>query len=204
MSNKKPLAKVFHFDLYGKREDKYNFLNKNSLESIEWTELPNTAPNYFMVQKDFEAEKSYKKGFAINELFALSSVGIVTGKDALYVDDNKKKLLERIEEYYGQADEKLVKKIAYRPFDIRYLYNNIKLIERNRFRVMKHFIAGENVGLVTVRRIKTGKNIGFFITNKIGDDTLSGMSSSCICPLYIYPQTTNQKTIDQSTKRTPK
>jgi hypothetical protein len=36
--NKKP-AQVFHFDLYGKREDKYNFLTENSISSIDWTEL---------------------------------------------------------------------------------------------------------------------------------------------------------------------
>ena len=33
------LGKVFHFDLYGKREDKYNFLNESSIDSINWNEL---------------------------------------------------------------------------------------------------------------------------------------------------------------------
>jgi hypothetical protein len=30
----KTLAKVFHFNLYGKREGKYNFLYENSIDSI--------------------------------------------------------------------------------------------------------------------------------------------------------------------------
>lgn len=51
------LGKVFHFDLYGNREDKYSFLIENSINSIKFMELPNVEPDYFMVQKDFELEK---------------------------------------------------------------------------------------------------------------------------------------------------
>ncbi|MDR0710876.1 MAG: hypothetical protein LBF67_00825 [Prevotellaceae bacterium] len=42
------LAQVFHFDLYGKREEKYKFLLENDLHSIRWTELQPAAPNYFV------------------------------------------------------------------------------------------------------------------------------------------------------------
>ncbi len=34
--SKEKLARVFHFDLYGKREDKYDFLSNNSISTIAW------------------------------------------------------------------------------------------------------------------------------------------------------------------------
>lgn len=35
----KPLAKVYHYDLYGRREDKYEFLRTHSLSDVDWQEL---------------------------------------------------------------------------------------------------------------------------------------------------------------------
>ena len=44
------LGKILHYDLYGKRDIKYDFLNENSIQTIDFNELPNVAPMYFMVQ----------------------------------------------------------------------------------------------------------------------------------------------------------
>jgi hypothetical protein len=49
--------------LYGKREYKYDFLSQNTIKSISYKEIPAVAPNYFMVQKDFDEQKVYDKGF---------------------------------------------------------------------------------------------------------------------------------------------
>jgi hypothetical protein len=47
---KKPdeLGKVFHFDLYGKREFKYDFLSENSIATVHYKEIPNVAPKLFL------------------------------------------------------------------------------------------------------------------------------------------------------------
>ena len=39
MSKSQYNPRVFRFNLYGKREDKYEFLNGNSLSLIAWNEL---------------------------------------------------------------------------------------------------------------------------------------------------------------------
>jgi hypothetical protein len=52
MSNTK-LAQVFHYDLFGKREDKYDFLNDNTLSAIPWNALSPQAPELFFVKKRF-------------------------------------------------------------------------------------------------------------------------------------------------------
>ncbi|MFC5284797.1 type ISP restriction/modification enzyme [Pedobacter alpinus] len=90
--SKDKLAQVFHFDLYGKREDKYDFLNDNSLDSIEWKELDNEEPSYFFVEKDFQLIESYKNGISLNELFIQKSSGIETRKDSLVIDFSEEKL----------------------------------------------------------------------------------------------------------------
>jgi predicted helicase len=104
---KKPteLGKVFHYDLYGKREFKYNWLIENSLKTIEFKELPNKAPMYFMVEKDFEKEEEYNKGFSVVELFPVNSVGIVTARDNFTIHDSKEEVTKTIEEFLKIDDE---------------------------------------------------------------------------------------------------
>ncbi len=75
------LGQVFHYDLYGKREDKYKFLLENSLKTVPYKKLPNVAPDYFFVNKNFEAQKQYDKGFKLNELFFDPAPGFVTCHD---------------------------------------------------------------------------------------------------------------------------
>ena len=54
-------AEVYHFDLYGEREDKYHFLNDNSLNSVLWKQLKPQAPQFFFVPKDFASQEEYEK-----------------------------------------------------------------------------------------------------------------------------------------------
>lgn len=99
------LGRVFHFDLYGKREDKYDFLLKNSVSTIPYKEISNKAPNYFMVQKDFDAEKKYLKGFLITELFPINSVGIVTARDSFTIHNTQQHLKNTINKFLSLDDE---------------------------------------------------------------------------------------------------
>ena len=85
------LGKVLHYDLFGKRDFKYDFLSENSIQSIEFSELQNVAPMYFMVQKNFEAQKTYNKGFSVSELFSLNNVGVVTSRDSFVIDERDRK-----------------------------------------------------------------------------------------------------------------
>lgn len=97
------LSKVFHYDLWGKREQKYDYLINNNISSIPFSELENRPPMYFMVQKDFEMEGKYKKGFAVNEVMLINSTGIQSSRDALVVDKNRIDLLHRIE-YFANVN----------------------------------------------------------------------------------------------------
>jgi predicted helicase len=173
---KDELAKVFHHDLYGLREDKYDFLINNSIASVPYQHIPNVAPNYFMVQKDFSLEAKYNQGIKINELFELNNVGIVTSRDSFVIDKDQTVLEKRIKDFFSLPKEELqriyalkenkswkidqvkikakefqqefVQKITYRPFDIQFIYYSNDMIERGRKDVMQHFIDNQNLGLV--------------------------------------------------------
>lgn len=90
------LGKVYHFDLYGRRDDKYQFLKDSSLEKISFVEIKNRAPDYFMVQKDFRNMGEYEKGFSIKSLFDVASTGVLTAKDSLSVYFTKDSLFKFI------------------------------------------------------------------------------------------------------------
>ncbi len=104
---KKPneLGKVFHFDMFGKREMKYDFLIKNSLKTISYKELMNVEPNYFFTNKDFDEQNKFNKGFSLNELFTVNSAGIVTARDEFTIHFSKEEVKKTIEEFINSDDE---------------------------------------------------------------------------------------------------
>lgn len=185
------LGKVYHYDLWGKREEKYQYLFENNISSIPFVKLENRPPMYFMEQKDFDALGIYNKGFSVNELFKISSVGVVTANDAILINDNKEQLLHNVADYYkSEVNEKFIKKLAYRPFDQKYIYYNTSLVERSREKKMNHFIQGENIGLVFRRQQLPNRQTYYFISYQmiadgyIRSDSKGGES---IAPLYLYP-----------------
>ena len=99
------LGKVFHFDLYGKREYKYDFLIQNSVSTVAYKELPNKAPMYFMVKKEFDIEEEYNAGIKLTDLFPLNNVGIVTARDSFTIHDTKEDVKNTIEEFLNLDDE---------------------------------------------------------------------------------------------------
>ncbi|MHB9015509.1 MAG: hypothetical protein B7Y23_04985 [Sulfurovum sp. 16-42-52] len=197
------LGKVFHYDLFGKREFKYDFLTNNSLKTITFQELPNIAPNYFFVSKDFEEQKNYDMGFSVNELFPLNNVGIVTAKDAILVNSSNEVLIKNVEDFYKkEANQSLVQTIAYRPFDYKFVYYDTKLVERAREKVMKHFLKGGNVGLVFKLGNAEENSVSALVSKSIIDFrswSRPGMQGGdYIAPLYLYPDENSLET-----ERTP-
>lgn len=99
------LSRVYHTDLYGKREAKYSFLLENSLKDIPFTEINCIPPAYFFTNRDKAIEEEYNKGFSINNVFLISSVGIVTARDNFSVHHNLENVKETIERFLKTPDE---------------------------------------------------------------------------------------------------
>jgi predicted helicase len=91
-SENQRLADVFHYDLYGKRDYKYDFLSKNNLRSIEFKTLKVEKPYFFFVPKNESATEEFEKGFRVDELFNLNKIGICTQRDSIAVQFDESKL----------------------------------------------------------------------------------------------------------------
>ncbi|RXR33018.1 DNA methyltransferase [Flavobacterium piscinae] len=96
---KDELGQVYHYDIYGKRELKYDFLIQNSLTSISFNKLIPEKPYMFFIQKNDDGKKDYEKGFRIDDILPLNVTGIVTARDSLVIDMSKDKLIERMKNF---------------------------------------------------------------------------------------------------------
>lgn len=133
----KELAKVFYYDLYGKREEKYDFLTNTLFSEVEYKELNPIAPMYFFVPKDFELMEEYEKGVKVNDLFSLGSMGITTGRDKEMVSIQPFKSVNNLP-------------YCYRPFDTQWIDYDVERIARARENVMSH-LKKANIALCLIK-----------------------------------------------------
>lgn len=85
---------------------------------------------------------------------------------------------------------KFLKPCLYRPFDIRWCYYSKETMERHRPEVMHHMLAGENLGLVSVRQARTSNTWQHcFVSEKLIECCYisnKGGESNSLYPLYRY------------------
>lgn len=132
--------KIFYYDVYGEMAEKYAFLAQNDLNSIEWLELTPREPFYSLIPQKTPLLEEYEQGFSVQEMFQISSVGIVTGKDKIFIANNTESLKEQVLKYCNEFNEQCVKDIHYRPFDVRKVYYDTKKLERARENTFKHML----------------------------------------------------------------
>ena len=92
----------------------------------------------------------------------------------------------------GMSMEKIVQ-ILYRPFDVKYTYYTgtpSGFHTRPREAVMRNMLAGENIGLITVRQVAEGIFNHVFASSSIVESriTLSNKGIGYLYPLYLYPE----------------
>ena len=202
------LGNVYHAELYGKREDKFKALNKSDLKNIKWEKLNYSEPYYFFVPKDFGTNNEYEKGFKVDELFNIFSVGIGTKVDSISIDFDKDKLKNRVIDIldskykkelliskfelgsnttweYEKAlnatfKEERIVKYDYRPFDKRYIFYDYNFLSRSRRDVMDNFFDKKNYGLEIGRT-----SFIVFVSDDLSDEHFGGPKSYKF-PLYIW------------------
>jgi len=112
------LGKVLHFDLFGKRESKYDYLYLNTLASIPFNELPIVAPNYFFVNKDLEEQNDYDKCISVGDIFKIGNSGVVSKRDKLNIHDTKDGVIHMLDDVINLDEIECRKKYSI-PNDVR-------------------------------------------------------------------------------------
>ncbi len=220
-------AKVIHSDVYGSRGDKHNIL---LVEDFKHRELQVQPPNYFFIPVDDTLLSTYSKGFSIADLFTDHSGGVQTKRDRLFLDNNKRSLELRINKLLsGDLDKEFIEKynvsdsssyrmtkkilnatydsnyirpISYFPFDSPYIYYDKQLLGRPFYKTMRHFLQGDNIGLVVPRQNKEAGG-GFITQSIIGQKLYSAYDINYVFPLYYYPEETGQQTLEGNLERHP-
>ena len=139
-------------DLWGEREQKYEWLVDHCSDSTEWAES-DPAPPFYLFEPGNDLRSEYATGWKITDIFPTHGVGAVMARDSMTVDFDANTLWERVRTFaslapetaratYGlgedardwrvataQADikasgpsKKKICKILYRPFDSRFTY----------------------------------------------------------------------------------
>ncbi len=187
---KDKLGRIFYYDLYGKREDKYTFLSNIKFSEVEYQELTPVEPMYFFVPKNFELKEEYNNAILVTSIFEVNNVGIVTAKDKILINNSKTDLLSQVANCYNiNTDEGFVKHITYRPFDKKLVYYDTKLVERPREKVMGSLKNNTNHAIIVGRQGQVcGNEIWnlVFITDCIDDFNVFYRGGGYTFPLYLY------------------
>lgn len=223
-------AIVSHFDLYGTRDNKYEFLHNNSLKSLKWNELNYSVPNYFFVKKNFAGSGLYETGFKIDELFLNNNAGLATEFDEFTIKDTlieaesllkylKQETIEELKARYT-IDPKKIKKIEsakkdicsnksvitpldYRPFDTKYtIYTGLSngFMGRPRNNIMKHML-DENISMLICRQQTTFNFQHVFISNKISERCVVSLQTGEVD--YVFPLYLYPEKESKTASRTP-
>lgn len=172
-------AEIFRADCFGVRQFKFEFLDTNSVDSVEWKNIMPSAPNYEWVVRDIKTQNEYERGFSIAEIFIKNSACIVSGKDNNFIKFNREEFKK------DNIEDNNIKNLLYRIFDIRCINYDLNLITRARFEIMRNFMK-ENVGLTFVRNDQGARDFShIFVSNTIVDGHLHpGLTYTS--PLYFY------------------
>lgn len=98
-NSKSKECKVYHHELFGERENKYNWLENSNFNLNDFTLLNPISPWYFFIKRYTDGIEHYMTWIQINKLFPLNSVGIVTARDEFVIDFNRNVLIQRIEQF---------------------------------------------------------------------------------------------------------
>ena len=207
-------AEIFHYDLYGTRSNKYDYLQANSLNTVNWTTLQPQAPSFFFVPKDFAVQQEYEKGFKVDELIRINVSGIKTQRDdaSIFISKEEQQTMrldfinltsEELKLKYNFKDVRdwqvqfaqsdlivnhlLVDKILYRPFDARYtLYTGkTKGVQGYpRYEMMRHMLK-DNIALLICKQQSSFDFQHIFITQLISD--MCSVSSQTKEGAYLFP-----------------
>ena len=170
-------AIVRHFDLFGTREYKYEYLKSHDLQSVEWQQLQPQEPQLFFVPKDFTLQKEYENCFGIAEIMSYNTSGIKTHHDEELVS-------------FAQFSTEFNQPYSYRPFDNRYINYDLSKVVRHRYEKMRHLLHN-NYALLVPRQCESDWHY-VFVADKLCDINYTGTAGKFgagnVFPLYLYPE----------------
>ena len=212
----KSLASVFHGELWGNRELKYEALWQSRSQDLSATPLTPDTKQYPFVPRSSFHDDIYNHGFHMTDLMRENVTGIVTMGDGFILAESPNEIRSNIEYLQSpsstashlktlfnlgknyadwvfstrsklQFDASKIVPISYRPFDSRWTYFDNKLLWRWRESVMRHMVNHPNFDLMLTRQTKD--EVGALVTQNIAaHKAFSAYDITYNFPLYLYPE----------------
>jgi predicted helicase len=232
LKKKNELAKLYNYDLFGKREFKYDFLSKKNIDSIKWNNLNYTAPEYSFYLVNQRTKTEYNLLLNLDSLFIVKASGIQTEFDELSLHNTKQEAIDKLESIKNNSVENIIERykfpsskklkiiqakldiesnsVSFENFGYKLFTDKIAIytgktngiMGRPRYETMRHLLK-PNLALITMRtQVDTVSPNTYFISNKPIDKNFYGFQTYAF-PLYLYPETNGQQTIEQTLERTP-
>ena len=109
-------CKISHSELWGVREDKYDWLNKHDIKTTKWKTIKPKSEFYLFIPRDEGLLKQYEKYPKITDIFPVNSVGIVTSRDNFVIDFDRNALKRRIMQF---RDKKMPDEIIQQAYNLK-------------------------------------------------------------------------------------
>ncbi|MCF6270130.1 MAG: N-6 DNA methylase [Melioribacteraceae bacterium] len=90
---------IFHNEIFGLRETKYDWLNKHSIKNTKWNKLKPKSEFYLFIPQNIKLQSKYQKFIKITDIFPINSVGIVTARDKLTIGWTKEEIWNRVQNF---------------------------------------------------------------------------------------------------------
>ncbi|WQS82965.1 N-6 DNA methylase [Helicobacter pylori] len=134
--------KIFYYDVYGQRAEKYAFLAQNDLDSIEWLELAPREPFYLLIPQETLLLEEYEQGFSVQEMFQVGGTGICSKRDHVVFHKDKKSLLKLLKDFSTLEPSELRRKYNIGDDSRDWCLNNaIKEVETNIKRLEEYIVS---------------------------------------------------------------
>jgi predicted helicase len=215
-NGKRERATICHAHLWGERGAKYKTLLANDLSTTQWNILAPQSPFYLFVPQDTDLKAEYETLWKLTEAFPVSNTGIITARDKFVrgftMDEVQKRIadfrsleFEEAKSKYDLGDvrertlveswrmvrelddlKRFIFPMLRQPFDLRPLFYHHSLVRWPVNAIMRHMLAGENVGLITTRVTKDIWDC-FACNTLMGHKALAAYDVNYLFPLYLYP-----------------
>ncbi len=113
---KRHKCKVYHSEIWGIRDYKYDWLNKNDITTTKWKKIKPKSEFHLFIPRDERLLEVYEKYPKITDVFPVNSVGIVTSRDSFVIDFDKAALRRRLLQF---IDKKMPDEIIQQTYDLK-------------------------------------------------------------------------------------
>jgi predicted helicase len=91
-------TKIHHAELWGSREDKYDYLYANNVATTSWKEVAPQSPAYLFVPQDGSQQVEYATFMSIKDAFGLFNSTVTTARNDFAMAFDEKTLIRRVDD----------------------------------------------------------------------------------------------------------